>query len=191
MIRFAHVMMMIVSCQILITESPLSSKENREKIAQIVFETFKAPGLCIANSAVMSLFCSGRTRGVTVRAMPRLFLSMAVSKGGFMMCLRYVRGRGMCAACIYTKTLAGYSHSTQACDDLMLQLEVGGGVTHAVPIFEGFALPHATVRLEVAGQDITHALRKRLADKGQNVTVRVSLETLKPIHLTYRLDASR
>lgn len=56
----------------------------------------------------------------------------------------------------------------------MLQLEVGGGVTHAVPIFEGFALPHATVRLEVAGQDITHALRKRLADKGQNVTVRLA-----------------
>lgn len=45
-------------------------------------------------------------------------------------------------------------------------------MTHAVPIFEGFALPHATVRLEVAGQDITHALKKKLAEKGQVVTVR-------------------
>lgn len=53
--------------QVLITESPLTSKENREKVAQLMFETFKVPGLCMANSAVMSLFCSGRTRGVTVR----------------------------------------------------------------------------------------------------------------------------
>jgi actin-related protein len=94
------IMTIVVSCQILITESPLSSKENREKIAQIVFETFKAPGLCIANSAVMSLFCSGRTRGVTVRSMSR-FLSFLRSVEWWLHYVPCSMSGGCMQACIY------------------------------------------------------------------------------------------
>lgn len=54
-----------------------------------------------------------------------------------------------------------------------LALEVGGGVAHAVPVFEGFALNHAILKLEGAGQDITHQLKATLERKGHHLSVRV------------------
>lgn len=49
-----------------------------------------------------------------------------------------------------------------------LALEVGGGVAHAVPVFEGFALNHAVLRLEGAGQDVTHRLKLMLEERGHH-----------------------
>jgi hypothetical protein len=51
---------------VLLTEAPLNSKANREKMAHIMFETFKTPGLYVANKAVLSLYASGRTTGIVV-----------------------------------------------------------------------------------------------------------------------------
>ena len=45
---------------------------------------------------------------------------------------------------------------------------------HTVPIFEGFALPHATLRLEVAGQDVTHELKNILKEHGHNVSYNIA-----------------
>jgi centractin len=51
---------------VLLTEAPLNPRRNREKAAEIFFETFNAPALYISMQAVLSLYSTGRTTGVVL-----------------------------------------------------------------------------------------------------------------------------
>ena len=81
---------------VLLTEAPLNPRRNREKSAEVFFETFGTPALFVSPQATLSLYSSGRTTGVV--------------------------------------------------------LDSGDGVTHAVPVYEGFSMPHAITRMDVAGR---------------------------------------
>ena len=51
---------------VLITETPLSSKENRAKVAEMLFEKFDVEKYHMANSSMLGLFSYGKTSGIVV-----------------------------------------------------------------------------------------------------------------------------
>ncbi|KAJ8025418.1 Alpha-centractin [Holothuria leucospilota] len=110
---------------VLLTEAPLNPRKNRERAAEVFFETFNVPALFISMQAILSLYATGRTTGVV--------------------------------------------------------LDSGDGVTHSVPIYEGFALPHSIMRVDLAGRDVTRYLQMLLRKEGFNFHTTAEREIVKTI----------
>jgi len=110
---------------VLLTEAALNPRKNREKAAEIFFETFGIPALFVSAQAVLALYASGRTTGVV--------------------------------------------------------LDSGDGVTHCVPVYEGFALPHAMMRADVAGRDVTDHLMLQLRRCGHIFHTSAEREVVRQI----------
>ena len=60
-------------------------------------------------------------------------------------------------------------------------LDSGDGVTHAVPIYEGFAMPHSIMRVDIAGRDVTRYLQLLLRKEGHNFHTSAEMEIVKTI----------
>lgn len=110
---------------VLLTEAPLNPYKNREKMAEIFFESFNVPALYVSVQAVLSLYSSGRTTGVV--------------------------------------------------------LDIGDGVAHSVPIYEGFALPHSITRADIAGRDVTRYLQLLLRKEGHKFVSSSEMEVVRQI----------
>jgi len=58
-------------------------------------------------------------------------------------------------------------------------VDSGDGVTHICPVYEGFALPHLTRRLDIAGRDVTRYLIKLLLLRGYAFNHTADFETVR------------
>ncbi len=110
---------------LLITEAPLAPKENRIKMAEILFETFGVPALYVATQAILALYHAGRVTGLVI--------------------------------------------------------DSGDGVTHIVPIQEGFLIRHAVRRINLAGRDITEYLARLLTARGYYFRSSAEMEIVREI----------
>lgn len=60
-------------------------------------------------------------------------------------------------------------------------LDSGDGVTNAVPVYQGFALPHAIQRIDIAGRDVTEYLQLLLRKSGHNFHTSAEMEVVRDI----------
>ncbi|XP_048387056.1 uncharacterized protein LOC125452541 [Stegostoma tigrinum] len=110
---------------IFLTEAAMNPHRNRERMVEIMFEVFNVPFSYVAMQAVLALYSSGRTTGIT--------------------------------------------------------LDSGDGVTHTVPVYEGYSLPHAIQRLNLAGRDLTEYLGKLLKERGYSFNTSAEQEIVRDI----------
>jgi centractin len=62
-----------------------------------------------------------------------------------------------------------------------LVLDSGDGVTHAVPVYQGFSIPNSIRRIDVAGRDVTEHLQMQLRKGGHIFHTSAEKEIVKSI----------
>ncbi|XP_069127404.1 actin-5-like isoform X2 [Argopecten irradians] len=102
---------------VLLTEAPLNPKANREKMTQIMFETFNSPAMYLGNRTVTSLHACGISTGVAVNCGARTTYAVPIYEGH---ALPYtipkveVGGRDLTDYLMRMLTERGYSFTTTA-----------------------------------------------------------------------------
>ena len=66
---------------VLLTEAPTNPKVSREKMTQVMFETFKAPAVYMKSKAALALLASGRSTGLVLDSGDSVSLSVPIYEG--------------------------------------------------------------------------------------------------------------
>ena len=62
-----------------------------------------------------------------------------------------------------------------------LVADAGDGVSHTIPVFEGFSIPHAVEKMEIAGRVLTDWMQKLLLGTGESFTSSAEMEIVRDI----------
>merc|ERR1711990_926942 len=62
-----------------------------------------------------------------------------------------------------------------------LVCDAGDGVSHTIPVYEGYCIPHAIEKMEIAGRVLTDWMQKLLLGTGESFTSSAELEIVKDI----------
>ena len=57
----------------------------------------------------------------------------------------------------------------------------GEGTSNVIPIYEGFAVPHAIQMINIAGSDVTEYLRRLIVERGYKFTTSSDIDTIRNI----------
>ncbi|CAL6076015.1 Actin [Hexamita inflata] len=99
--------------EIILTEPPMNAPENRERLSEIMFESFNFKGMFIGAQALFAIF------------------SKAWDKSN-------LEQTGIC-------------------------LDIGDGVSHVIPVYEGYVMQHAVQSVPIAGKAITQFVQDMLS----------------------------
>ena len=68
-------------------------------------------------------------------------------------------------------------------------VDVGDQISHAMPIYEGYTLPHAVLRMDMAGADVTEFMQMQLPFQSASETVREMKEKLGYVAQDYHHES--
>ncbi|PBC25868.1 Actin, clone [Apis cerana cerana] len=145
---------------VLLTEAPLNPKANREKMTQIMFETFNSPAMYVAIQAVLSLYASGRTTGIVLDSGDGVSHTVPIYEGTLILFSNMVHSFHFN---IFIKILFCHFKYNEKFFD------------------PGYALPHAILRMDLAGRDLTDYLMKILTERGYSFTTTAEREIVRDI----------
>ena len=123
----------------LLTEPPLNPPENREYTAEIMFESFNAPGMYIGVQAVLAL-----------------------------------------AASIASKKQSQYASALTG-----TVIDIGDGVTHVIPVSDGYVLGSSIKSVPLAGRDLTTFVQYLMRERGERVPPEDAMEVARKVKEDY------